>query len=76
LQDYVSQRLSLSRGSLTADEVATLLRSRNVGAGTVDKLHGRWRALEDAIYTGKGRDTTDAAKEFSSLLARVEKDLR
>ena len=76
LQDYVSQRLSLSRGSLTADEVATLLRSRNVGAGTVGKLQALWRGLEDAIYTGKGSDTTAAAKEFSSLLARVEKELR
>jgi hypothetical protein len=76
LQDYVSQRLSLSRGSLTADEVATLLRSRNVGAATVGKLHALWRELEDAIYTGKGRETTDAAKELLSLVARAEKELR
>jgi hypothetical protein len=76
LQDYVSQRLSLARGSLTADEGVGLLRSRNVDPATADKLHGLWRELEDAIYTGKGRETTDAAKEFSNLLARVEKDLR
>ena len=47
-----------------------------VGAGTVGKLQALWRGLEDAIYTGKGSDTTAAAKEFSSLLARVEKELR
>jgi hypothetical protein len=76
LQDYVSQRLSLSRGSLTADEVAALLRSRNVGAATVGKLHALWRELEDAIYTGKGRETTTTVKEFSSLVARIEKELR
>jgi hypothetical protein len=76
LQDYVSQRLSLARGSLTADEVVALLRSRNVDAKTVDRLHVRWRELEDAIYTGKGRETTEAAKEFANLLARVEKGLR
>ena len=76
LQDYLSQRLSLARGSLTADEAVALLRSRNVDAATVEKLHGLWRALEDAIYTGKGRETTDAAKEFSRLVARIEKELR
>ena len=68
--------IEIPRGALTADEVATLLRSRNVGAGTVGKLQALWRELEDAIYTGKGRETTDAAKEFSSLVARIEKDLR
>ena len=76
LQDYMSQRLSLARGSLTADEVVALLRSRNIDAKTADKLHRLWRELEDAIYTGKGRETTDAAKEFSRLIARIEKDLR
>jgi hypothetical protein len=69
-------QVSLARGSFTADEVAALLRSRSVDARTADKLHALWRELEDAIYTGKGRETTDAAKEFSSLLARVEKELR
>jgi hypothetical protein len=76
LQDYVSQRLSLARGSRTADEVAALLRSKNVDAATTETLHGLWRVLEDAIYTGKGRATTDAAKEFASLIARIDKDLR
>ncbi|MHB8835968.1 MAG: BatD family protein [Candidatus Methylomirabilia bacterium] len=76
LQDYASQRLSLARGSLTADEAVALLRSRNVDAATADKLHVLWRELEDAIYTGKGRETTGAGPKFSSLLARVEKDLR
>lgn len=76
LQDYVSRRLGLARGSLTAAEAIALLRSRNVGPETADKLHGRWRELEDAIYTGKGRETTGAGQEFSSLLARIEKELR
>ncbi len=76
LQDYVSQRLSLARGSLTADEAVALLRSRSVDAETAGKLHGLWRELEDAIYTGKGREKTDAGEKLSGLVARIEKDLR
>ena len=51
LQDYVSQRLSLARGSLTADEVAALLRSRNV-----DDENGRQAARRSGA-SSKTRST-------------------
>ena len=76
MQDYLSQRLSLARGSLTADEAAALLRSRKVDDKTVGELHGIWRRIEDAIYTGKGRETTDAGEGLARLVARIEKELR
>jgi len=76
LQDYLSQRLGLARGSRTADEVVSLLRSRSVAAGTAGELNAVWRRIEDAIYTGKGRERTDAGEEIARLVARVEKELR
>ncbi len=75
LQDYLSQRLSLARGSLTADEAAAQLRSRNVDEKTIGELHRLWRRVEDTIYTGKGREKTDAV-ELSRLVERIEKVLR
>ena len=41
-----------------------------------EELHGIWRRLEDAIYTGRGRETTDAGEALARLVARIEKDLR
>jgi len=76
LQEYLSRRLSLARGSLTADEAAALLRSRSVDAGTVGELHETWRRIEDAIYTGQGRETTGAGEALARLVGRIEKDLR
>ena len=76
LQEYLSQRLSVPRGSFTADEAAALLRARGVGEKTVGELHTAWRRIEDAIYTGQGREATDAGAAFARLVARVEKELR
>jgi len=76
LQDYLSQRLRLSHGLLTADEAAVLLRSRSVDDKTVAELHRVWRRIEDAIYTGNGRQTTDAGEGLARLVARIEKGLR
>ncbi len=75
LQDYLSQRLSLARGSLTADEAAALLRSRSVNERTVGELHGLWRRVEDAIYTGRGGEATTAGAALAALVARIEKEL-
>jgi hypothetical protein len=76
LQDYLSQRLALPGGSRTADEAAALLRSRSVDAAAVEELRGIWRRIEDAIYTGKGSETTDAGDALPRVVARIEKDLR
>jgi hypothetical protein len=76
LQDYLIQRLSLAHGSLTADEAAALLRARKVDDKAVKELHGAWRRIEDAIYTGKGREATDAGEGLARLVARIEKGLR
>jgi len=76
LQEYLSQRLSLARGSLTAEEAAALLRARNVAAGTVGELREVWLRIEDAVYTGKGSERTDAAEGLARLVVRIEKDLR
>ena len=76
LQEYLSQRLSLARGSFTADEAVGLLRSRNVDAATLEELHAAWRRLEDAIYTGKGREAAGVGDVFARLVARIEKVLR
>jgi len=76
LQEYLSRRLSLTRGSLTADEAAALLRSRNVDDNVVGELHGVWRRMENTIYTGQGREMTDAGAGLARLVARIEKDLR
>lgn len=76
LQEYLGRRLGLASGSLTADEAAALLRARRADATAVGKLDAIWRRLEDAIYTGKGRERTDAGEELARLVARIEKDLR
>lgn len=76
LQGYLSRRLGLARGSLTADEAAALLRSRAVDEKTVGELRECWRRIEDAIYTGKGRETTRAGEGLARLVGRIEKDLR
>ena len=75
LQEYLNQRLQLSHGSLTADEAADLLRSRNVDDATVRALSAEWRRTEDAIYSGKGREATAAGEKLCTLVARIEKDL-
>jgi hypothetical protein len=76
LQEYLSRRLSLARGSFTAAEAAVLLRSRGVDETTVEELHGQWRRLEDAVYTGKGREATAAGAACAHLIARIERQLR
>lgn len=76
LQDYLSQRLGLPRGSRTADDAAALLRARRVGDAAAGQLHEIWRRVEDAIYTGRGRETTDAGAGLARLVARIEKELR
>lgn len=76
LQEYLGQRLGLARGSLTADEAAAHLRARHVGDDLVGELQAVWRRIEDAIYTGSGRETTDAGEVLARLVARIEKDLR
>lgn len=76
LQEYVNLRLGLSRGSITADEAAAVFRSRNLDAQSVTDLHRVWHALEDAIYTGRGRQAIDVGEELSVIVARIEKDLR
>jgi len=76
LQEYLSQRLSLARGSFTADEGAALLRSRGVSVKTAGELHAAWRRVEDAIYTGKGGEAASEAEALARLVARLEKGLR
>ncbi len=76
LQDYLGQRLCLARGALTPDEAAALLRSKQVDEKTVEELRAAWRRIEDAIYTGHGRETTGEAEALARLVARIEKALR
>lgn len=76
LQEYLGRRLGLAGGSLTADEAAALLRSRNVDKKTVGELRAVWRRVEDAIYTGQGRETTGEGAGLARLVARIEKALR
>jgi hypothetical protein len=76
LQEYLSRRLSLPGGALTAGEAAAQLRSRGGDAAAVAELQGIWRRLEDAIYAGKGRAAFDAGETLARLVERIERGLR
>ena len=76
LQEYLGRRLGVAPGSLTADEAASLLRSRRVDEKAVAALQAIWRRTEDAMYTGKGQARTAAGPDLARIVARIEKGLR
>jgi len=76
IRQYLNERFDLSLGTLTANEAVDILRSRRVSFATAERLRKVIESLEDAIYTGKGRETCEIGENIPDLIKQIEKEIR
>ncbi len=76
VRDYLNERFGLTLGSLTPDEAAQILKSKDVSLDTSQKLQAILQGLEDAVYTGKGDEPYDIGEDIPRLINRIEKEVR
>ena len=76
IRDYINDRFGRSHGVPTPDEAAEILRTNGVSPDTVNELRAVIRTLEDAVYTGKGNNPCNMAKDIQGLIKRIEKEIR
>jgi hypothetical protein len=76
IRQYLNERFDLSLGTLTSDEAADILLSRGVSAPTVAKLKAVLKAVEDAVYTGKGQEACVRGEDLPKLIRQIEKEIR
>jgi len=76
VKDYMNNRFNLSIGALTADEAAKVFERHGVRVETAEKMRSLIRKLEDAVYTGKGEERTEAGKDLPALVKAMEKEIR
>jgi hypothetical protein len=75
IRDYLNDRFGLALGSLTPDEAVEILKSKGVNLDTTQKLQSILQRLEDAIYTGKGDDSSDIGQDLPDLINQIEKEI-
>ncbi|MBW2568984.1 MAG: protein BatD [Deltaproteobacteria bacterium] len=75
-KNYLNDKLSLSIGTLTADDAAELLQNKGVAPETAKKMRSLIQRLENAVYAGEDLKNTDAANDLLKLVKTLEKEIR
>lgn len=76
VRDYLNRRFNLSIGVLTSEEAAAILLSKGVSGDAAENLRVLIRMLEDAVYTGRGHEMTDMARDLLAVVRTIEKEIR
>ncbi len=75
-KNYLNDRLSLSIGTLTADDAAGFLQKQGADPETAGKMCLLIQRLENAVYAGEDLKNTDAANDLIELVKALEKEIR
>ena len=75
-KNYLNDRLSLSIGTLTADDAARLLQDKGVDPETARKMRSLIQRLENTVYAGEDLKNTDAVNALLKLVKSLEKEIQ
>ncbi|MBN2059160.1 MAG: protein BatD [Deltaproteobacteria bacterium] len=75
VRDYLNDRLNLQLGSITADEVYEILKSKGVRDDPAEVMREFIMECENSVYTGKGRETFRGEFDLMKLIKRIDKEL-
>jgi len=76
LRDYFNDRFRLSLGALTPKDAFEILNSNGINNKTAGRLRDLIKALEDAVYSGRGHEACDMGREIPGIIKLIEKDIR
>jgi len=76
LTDYLNDRLGLSLGTVTVNDVKTVLSRQSVHTETAAGVLSIVHRLEEAIYAGGGERHETLARELRDIVAKMEKEIR
>jgi hypothetical protein len=76
VRNYLDDRFDLSLGSVTSDDAVRILESNGVQPDTARHLGELLGRIEDAVYSGKGREPFEAAEEIPKIIKQIEKEIR
>ena len=76
VREYLNNRFSLSYGALTPQEAFEILTSQGVDKKTAERMQIIMQQLENAEYTGQGREAAAADTDLVPLIKRIEKESR
>ena len=76
LQEYLNDRFGLSLGALTPGEAEETLRARGASGSTAARMAETVRALQHAVYTGRGEEPFPKREQFLRLVALIEGEVK
>lgn len=76
VREYLNDRLHLSQGLLTSGEAYEILASHGVNRETAGQVREMIRDLEDAVYTGKGRDECRIVEDIKQVIRKLDREIR
>ena len=76
VRDYLNDRFDLTLGSVTPDDAVRILESNGVQPDTARHLGELLGRIEDAVYSGKGREPFEVAEEIPKIIKQIEKEIR
>ena len=76
VRDYFNDRFGLALASLTPEDAAGILTLKGVGPETAGRLRDVLQAIENDIYTGKGRGAGSIGQEVPGIIREIEREIR
>jgi hypothetical protein len=75
VRKFLNDRLGLSLGLLTSQEIYGLLRENGVSKETAGEMEGMIRDLEDTVYMGRGQEEFRMVEDIKQIIRRIDREI-
>ncbi len=74
LQTFINDRFGLAMGIITPDEMRDILTEHKVSRELVERFHGLYASLQQAVYTGRGDQPVPFDEDLERLIRQIDRE--